>query len=662
MAPNFQPSNVTSEEKKDDVEHTIRSIKDAEDSEVATFCRILDERASEASRKPSGTGWSKDEMEPQMFPYTRNGRLQLYSANRRWIGLNKGWSRVGGDEGGNQFSKRTRRSSQMKSLLGASELSALTLEKKEEFLHNEAQSCRSLIAQLCEQYYKWGWATGTAGGVSIRVGGPKENRPWRVFVAPSGIQKEDMIGDDVFELDMNENVVHGPKTEGLKLSACTPIWYLIYKHRPSAMSIIHTHSMHSQLATLLDPSEKSKTLRLTHLEMVKGVGGHAYDDVLEIPILDNRPSEDMLAPQMEKALKEYPKCNAVLVRRHGLFVWGDSWEQAKTQAESFDYLFETAIGMRRIGVDFSAIPSHGTYRTDDTKRYPSTTSTKRLAPLATEAPPTKRVRTSTPSEWNASSDANNQADLFTNKVPLLPRDYKYLLLDIEGCTTAISFVKDILFPYVLEHAETYIAKNLSPDRQRALWEALKADLTVEQFREAMVDTSENNPAALIKYMVRSDLKIASLKSFQGEMWKDGYKNGTLKGHVYEDFVPMLDWMKKYGVKVYIYSSGSVQAQKLLFGNSVVGDVTSYFAGHFDITTSGNKKKTDSYRNISKDLGADPSEIVFCSDALAELEAASAAGIGKCVMTVRPGNAPLNKEASELYPRVFSLLQLCGGGL
>ena len=473
---------------------------------------------------------------------------------------------------------------------------------------------------------------------------------------------EDMIGDDVFELDMNENVVHGPKTEGLKLSACTPIWYLIYKHRPSAMSIIHTHSMHSQLATLLDPSEKSKTLRLTHLEMVKGVGGHAYDDVLEIPILDNRPSEEMLAPQMEKALKEYPKCNAVLVRRHGLFVWGDSWEQAKTQAESFDYLFETAIGMRRIGVDFSAIPSHGTYRTDDTKRYPSTTSTKRLAPLATEAPPTKRVRTSTPSEWNASSDANNQADLFTNKVPLLPRDYKYLLLDIEGCTTAISFVKDILFPYVLEHAETYIAKNLSPDRQRALWEALKADLTVEQFREAMVDTSENNPAALIKYMVRSDLKIASLKSFQGEMWKDGYKNGTLKGHVYEDFVPMLDWMKKYGVKVYIYSSGSVQAQKLLFGNSVVGDVTSYFAGHFDITTSGNKKKTDSYRNISKDLGADPSEIVFCSDALAELEAASAAGIGKCVMTVRPGNAPLNKEASELYPRVFSLLQLCGGGL
>ena len=146
------------------------------------------------------------------------------------------------------------------------------------------------------------------------------------------------------------------------------------------------------------------------------------------------------------------------------------------------------------------------------------------------------------------------------------------------------------------------------------------------------------------------------------MWKDGYKNGTLKGHVYEDFVPMLDWMKKYGVKVYIYSSGSVQAQKLLFGNSVVGDVTSYFAGHFDITTSGNKKKADSYRNISKDLGADPSEIVFCSDALAELEAASAAGIGKCVMTVRPGNAPLNNEASELYPRVFSLLQLCGGGL
>ena len=466
-----------------------------------------------------------------------------------------------------------------------------------------------------------------------------------------------MIGDDVFELDMEENVVNGPKTNGLKLSACTPIWFLIYKHRPSAMSIVHTHSMNSQLATLLDPTEKSKTLTLTYLEMVKGVGGHAYDDMLEIPILDNRPSEDMLAPQMEEALLNYPKCTAVLVRRHGLFVWGDSWEQAKTQAESYDYLFETAIGMRKIGVDFSSVPATGTYRVENEGM--DTTNNKREAPetAASEEPPSKKAKVST--GWNAASDVDNKADLLANKIPLLPRDYKYLLLDIEGCTTAISFVKDVLFPYIVEHAEDYVAKNLNAEETETLSKALQADLTPEQIQAVGESAS---PAEMIRYMVQNDLKVASLKSFQGKMWKDGYNNGTLKGHVYEDFVPMLEWMKSHGVKIYIYSSGSVQAQKLLFGKSTVGDLTSYFEGHFDITTSGNKKQSTSYTNISKDLGVDPSEIVFCSDAVAELEAATEAGIGKCIMTVRPGNAPLSKEASETYSQVFSLLQLCGSGL
>ena len=491
-----------------------------------------------------------------------------------------------------------------------------------------------------------------------------------------------MVGDDVFELAMDKSIVNRPKTEGLKLSACTPIWFLVYKHRPSAKCVVHTHSMNSQLATMLDPTEESKTLKLTHLEMLKGVGGHAFDDILEIPILDNRPSEDMLAPQMEAALKKYPRCNCVLVRRHGLFVWGDSWEQAKTHAESFDYVFETAIGMRRLGVDFSAIPSRGTFRTDFDEYHNSgksqgeaadtntnTNTNKREANNeATEEPPAKRVKasatsapTSAPtSGWNASTDVDNQADLLSNKTPLLPRDYKYLLLDIEGCTTAISFVKDVLFPYVIEHAEGYIAKNLGADEQEGLSKSLKADLKPEQIFELGGDSS--SPAATVKYMVQNDLKVASLKSLQGKMWKDGYKNGTLKGHVYEDFVPMLEWMERRGVKVYIYSSGSVQAQKLLFGNSIAGDLTKHFAGHFDITTSGNKKLSSSYINISKHLGIPPSDIVFCSDAVAELEAAEEAGIGKCVMTIRPGNAPLSKEASKKHPQVFSLLQLCGSGL
>ena len=487
-----------------------------------------------------------------------------------------------------------------------------------------------------------------------------------------------MIGDDVFELDMDRNVVHRPKTDGLKLSACTPLWYCVFKHRPSAMSVIHTHSMNAQMATLLDPTEESTTLKITHLEMLKGVGGHAFDDILEIPIIDNRPSEDLLAAQLEIALEKYPNCNCVLVRRHGLYVWGDSWEQAKTQAESFDYLFESAIAMKKLGVNPSVIPPRGTYRTDyddyhtsnDGKKSGEHTNKKRTTTSSSDEkdlvgqPEAKRAKTNeggksgTSSGWNGAGTIDNADDLKLNTIPILPRDYKHLLLDIEGCTTAISFVKDVLFPYVVEHVDKYIERKLSSEEQTTLLQSLRNDLKPEQLKD--ID-DDNNPATIVKYMVKNDLKVASLKSMQGGMWKDGYKNGTLKGHVYDDFVPMLDWMTSSSndVKVYIYSSGSVQAQKLLFGNSIKGDLTKYFTGHFDITTSGNKKQKESYTKICKDLGIPPSELVFCSDSEAELIAANEAGIGKVVMTIRPGNAPLSLPKHE-HPQVFSLLQLCGG--
>jgi hypothetical protein len=184
------------------------------DDEVAAFLEKLESKKKQPTTNtnttsPSeimsvpGRGWSNGEVQPQMFPLTRKGRLELYAGNRRWIGLNKGWSRVGGDEGGgkttDQYSHRTRRSSQMQSLLGnnnnngGGDNGEQTLEEKQQLLGEEAMSVRALIAQLCEQYYRFGWATGTAGGVSIRVGGPSENRPWRVFVAPSGIQKGESV-------------------------------------------------------------------------------------------------------------------------------------------------------------------------------------------------------------------------------------------------------------------------------------------------------------------------------------------------------------------------------------------------------------------------------------------------------------------------------------
>ncbi|EJK58494.1 hypothetical protein THAOC_21376, partial [Thalassiosira oceanica] len=223
-------------------------------------------------------------------------------------------------------------------------------------LAEEGRTVRALVAQLCEYFFKAGWATGTGGGASVRVGGPSEGRPWRVFVAPSGLQKEDIVGDDIFEMDMEQNITVPSKTPNLRLSACTPLWFVVYRLRPKARCVIHTHSINALMATLLDATESSPALRVTHLEMLKGVGNHAYDDVLEIPIIDNRPTEDLLADQLEEALKNYPKSNAVLVRRHGLYVWGDSWEQAKAQCESFDYLFECAVKMKSMGLDSALRP------------------------------------------------------------------------------------------------------------------------------------------------------------------------------------------------------------------------------------------------------------------------------------------------------------------
>ena len=584
-----------------------------------------------SSSEQPGSGWTNGDVPASMFPLTRNGKLELYSHQRRWIGLNKGWTRIG--EGATE--------------LDARHSSSQSSAKHTECLVEEATSVKSLISQLCEQFYRNGWATGTGGGVSIRVGGPQEDRPYRVFVAPSGIQKEDMIGEDVFELDMDRNIVTAPITPNLRQSACTPLWYVVYKHRPSANCVIHTHSLNAQMATLLDPTETAETLKITHLEMLKGVGNHSYDDVLEVPIIDNRPSEDLLATQLELAIKKYPKCNAVLVRRHGLYVWGDSWEQAKTQCESFDYLFQSVLKMRQMGLDPGRIPNHGTYRVNGAVNGDDPATKKRKVDEA---------------GFNGKAKAGNQDDVDANTIPLLPKSGKVLLLDIEGCTTSIAFVKEVLFPYVVEQIDAYLL-TIPDNGLGAIHSSLSDDLLKLpndhpcKPNPAHTQVTRDVIAAIVKGMVAADVKATGLKGLQGKMWKTGYDNGTIQGHVYEDFVPMLEWCQSQGIQVYIYSSGSIGAQKLLFGHSIKGDLQKHFAGHFD-TTSGSKKEPASYQTIAKSIGVDPSEVTFVSDAEAELVAAKEAGIGNIVMSIRPGNVPLTSVGND-FPAVHSLLQLCG---
>eukprot|EP01087_Luapelamoeba_hula_P019155 TRINITY_DN630_c0_g1_i1.p1 TRINITY_DN630_c0_g1~~TRINITY_DN630_c0_g1_i1.p1 ORF type:complete len:233 (-),score=53.18 TRINITY_DN630_c0_g1_i1:20-718(-) len=196
-----------------------------------------------------------------------------------------------------------------------------------------------LIPSLLRLFYSLGWVTGTGGGISIKLGDV-------VYIAPSGVQKERVLPGDLFQYDSDGKLLHSPSRPCLSPSACTPLFFNAYK-KANARACIHTHSMNAMLATLL----YKDTFRITHMEMIKGIKGLGYLDELVIPIIENTPREADLKDSMAEAMDKYPKATAVLVRRHGVYVWGDSWEHAKTQAECYDYLFEAAVKMKQMGLD-----------------------------------------------------------------------------------------------------------------------------------------------------------------------------------------------------------------------------------------------------------------------------------------------------------------------
>ena len=213
-----------------------------------------------------------------------------------------------------------------------------------------AEHPRQLIPELLRQFYTLGWVTGTGGGISVRRG-------QHLYIAPSGVQKERVRPHQLFVQTVDGRDVAVP-AGGLKRSACTPLFLLAYRLR-GAGAVIHSHSAHAVLATVMWPGAE---FRATHLEMIKGVWSDElgrclrYDEQLVVPIIENTPLEEELADSMEEAMRRYPGSPAVLVRRHGLYVWGDTWQRAKSVCECLDYLLQVAVEMRRLGVDPSQPP------------------------------------------------------------------------------------------------------------------------------------------------------------------------------------------------------------------------------------------------------------------------------------------------------------------
>ena len=234
---------------------------------------------------------------------------------------------------------------------------------------------------------------------------------------------------------------------------------------------------------------------------------------------------------------------------------------------------------------------------------------------------------------------DDQCSILNEKCSM--KNTQYILTDIEGTTTSISFVADVLFPYFLEHIEEVRAA-LNEPAVRAQIEATKKTVAEEE-NKAINDTEA---IQYLEHWCRSDRKHPALKALQGMVWEKGYKNGSLKGHIYPEVPNMLKTWKENGLKIGIYSSGSVPAQKLLFGYSEAGDLRPIFSDYFD-TVVGHKREVQSYKNIQLALGLPAEQIVFLSDIEQELDAAREAGM-QTIKLLRPGTDPnsTHKIASD----------------
>lgn len=237
-------------------------------------------------------------------------------------------------------------------------------------------------------------------------------------------------------------------------------------------------------------------------------------------------------------------------------------------------------------------------------------------------------------------------------------NYDTVILDIEGTITPITFVKETLFPYVTSGLSAFLDRTWETNELKSQIELLReqakkdVDTKIDQAiiipseSEASVADIKSAVVETIVWQMKADRKIGALKSFQGYMWKEGYESGVLRGVVYDDVVPVLDQWKAAGKKIYIYSSGSVPAQKLLVGYSTKGDLMSYFSGYFD-TSVGLKTESASYENIAQQIGKENNteSILFVTDNINEIFAATKAGY-QVVISDRPGNAPLGPESKE----------------
>uniref|UniRef100_A0A803N242 Probable bifunctional methylthioribulose-1-phosphate dehydratase/enolase-phosphatase E1 n=1 Tax=Chenopodium quinoa TaxID=63459 RepID=A0A803N242_CHEQI len=647
------------------------------------------------------------------------------------------------------------------------------------------QEAKALLTELCRQFYHLGWVGGTGGSITLKVHDDSIPKPQQIIImSPSGVQKERMLSEDMYVLSSDGSTVSAPSPKPYpnkppKCSDCGPLFmkdhqlkvYDIksqsfvqaYQMR-NAGAVIHSHGMESCLVTMMNPT--SNEFRITHMEMIKGIQGHGYYDELVVPIIENSAHERDLTDALAAAIEAYPKTTAVLVRNHGIYVWGDSWISAKTQtllrmiasptgsgksytvddsfsaeerhtprlagvllivvsmqAECYHYLFDAAIKLNQMGLDWST-PTHGPikriqadFRSGERAvsakagtsglnpgepkprcivldiegtTTPISFVTDVLFPYARDnvgrhlsstydSPETqddiKLLRGQVEEDLKAGvvgavpipSDDEGKEEVIAalvanvgghiwrtgfqnNELEGVVFEDRCIVLDIEGTTTPISFVTDVLFPYARDNVGRHLSSTYdSPETQddiKLLRGQVEEDLKAGVVGAVPIPSDDEGKeeviAALVANvggMIKADRKITALKQLQGHIWRTGFQNNELEGVVFEDVPEALERWHSSGIKVYIYSSGSRLAQRLIFGNTKYGDLRKYLCGFFD-TAVGNKRETQSYVEIFNSMGVDdPSEILFVTDVYQEATAAKEAGL-EVLISVRPGNGPL----------------------
>lgn len=467
------------------------------------------------------------------------------------------------------------------------------------------EEIRSLVCELCRQFYTLGWVTGTGGSISIRSGD-------KIYMTPSGVQKERIKPEELFIVDKAGKVLTPPAAKPgcgpAKLSDCAPLFLHAYNQR-DAGAVLHSHGMTCNLVTLL--FEGQSEFKITKQEMIKGIDGHGYYDELIIPIIENTAWEHELADSLGEAIAKYPKAVAVLVRHHGMYVWGKTWEQAKRHAECLHYLFESTIESYKLGVThlISKKRGHG---------------------------------------GDTDSVANKRQATGNLK-------YKHIVFDIEGTLSPITFVKDVLFPYSSKHLKDYLYKHIQQADIQALipdfLELIRNDTNYSTKYGSLLTTptpiSSSTPSTLdlliqfIQQLITEDRKVTPLKVLQGSIWKDGYGKRELIALLYKDIPHNLDRFQDLGLPLSIYSSGSRQAQHLFFQHTEYGNLMSYFTAFFD-TKIGMKTSKQSYDEIALTLGINNhAEILFVTDLIGEAKAAKEAGFS-VLLSIRPGNAEITE--------------------